>query len=202
MGKAACEYTPELPLDDPRWFPIEAAHKRLTGRTGDRGLAGIDLTRELAQGRLSCIARSTATGERRRIEPAMWIDKIQLDAWPESARVIHYEPRSKGERIVKPFRGALFYVWRPDFVRIWPTAGATVERDDKNAPPRVRPGPKHRDDWPTKLAQWLIKVAVEDPTRLHNVKWLVTEAQSQLSWAPNDPKVLRAKIIELLLDLP
>ena len=107
----------------------------------------------------------------------------------------------KSYSIVNPVRAAHFYVWQPALDRIWPTANAPVHDehdDDSNAPLRVKPGPKPREDWPTLLAQWLIAVAVENPKRLDNVDALVIDAQDQIKWTPSDPKVLRAKMVELL----
>ena len=119
-------------------------------------------------------------------------------------RVIYRQPLHQspgGSYIVKPVRGWQFYVWQPDLDRIWPppAGSAPVDHDDdSDAPPRVKPGPKPRGDWPTLVAQWLIEVAVEDPKRLQNVDALV-DRRTKFFAQPDqvgtkDNKVLRAKI--------
>ena len=217
MGKAALDHTPDTaqeqpPLDDDaHWLSIKIAHQRLAERTSDNELAVIDLTELLAQGRLPCMVRSTVTGECKRIAATAWVDQLQIGpTTPDGVRVIHREPlyrvkrsldRVKSYSIVNPVRAAHFYVWQPALDRIWPTANAPVHDehdDDSNAPLRVKPGPKWREDWPILLAQWLIAVAVENPKRLDNVDQLLIDAQDQIKWTPSDPKVLRAKMVELL----
>lgn len=217
MGKRAkLDLTPEqraaepLPLDDDaRWLPIEAAYQRRAERTGNTALADIDLTKALMEGHLRCMARSTTTGERKPIPPTMWADQIKLhSSRREGVLVVHRRQPDDDELVfclIRPFRGWAFYIWQPDFDRIWPppTGSAPLDHDDdSNSPPPVKPGPKPRGDWPTLVAQWLIEVAADDPKRLQNVDALVTEAKiflrNQIKWAPKDDKDLRAKIRELL----
>ena len=201
MGEAAREHTPELPLDDPRWLLFRAAHQRLAERTHDDELAVIDLMELLAQGRLPCMARSTVTGERKRVAATAWVDEIELLFWKNRPRVFSRHPSmcmvARRPTQVREQVHGWFYVWQPDLDRIWSTATATVDHDG-NAPPRVKPGPKPRGDWPTQVARWLIAVAVENPKRLGNVDALVIDAQHQIKGTPSDPKVLRARMVELL----
>jgi hypothetical protein len=146
MGKKAeGDHTPgqraeqPTPDDDVRWLPIEAAHQRLTERTGD--LATLDLMKALEQGRLHCMARSTVTGERKLLAPAKWTDRIML--WPgkDGVRVVHrHQPGEPFPNIVKPVRGCRYYVWQPDFETVWPppAGSAQVDHDDSKSKEPVR----------------------------------------------------------------
>lgn len=96
---------------DPRWMPIEVAHKRLMERTGNADLAALDLTNALAQGRLRCLARSINTGESKPVDPTMW-SQIELLSGV-NVRVV-WRDNPEFPHIVKPFRGVVFYVWGPD----------------------------------------------------------------------------------------
>jgi hypothetical protein len=194
--------------DDLRWLSDEAAHQRLTERFSDTAFSPIvELMKALAEGRLPCMARS-ATGERKLIEPAEWVDQIMLESTSKGARVIYSQPLYQspgGSYVVNPVRGWDFFVWQPDFDRIWPPPAdsAPVEHDnDSDTPPRVTPGPKPREDWPKLIGRWLIEVAVEDKRRLQNIDALVVEAQNfldnQIRWSPSNTKRLRAVIVEWL----
>jgi hypothetical protein len=193
MGKAAREHTLELPLDDPRWLLFKVAHQRLAERTHDDELAAIHLTKALGQENgLRCMHLS-ATGERTLLLPEEWTARLMLCFGTDGLRVLE---RRDDPRHPMRLRG-WFHVWQPDLDRIWPATNAPVDHDS-NAPLRVRPGPKWHEDWPILLAQWLIAVAVENPKRLDNVDQLLIDAQDQIKWTPSDPKVLRAKMVELL----
>jgi hypothetical protein len=124
--KADAQHTPErLPLeDDPRWLPIETAFQRLTERTGDTALAILDLEQALAQDRLPFMARSTVTGERKRL---VWTGKLMLWAGKDGLRVMH-RPQP-GERHVLSVRDFRFYIWEPHFNRIWPPHGGSAPVD-------------------------------------------------------------------------
>jgi hypothetical protein len=205
VGKAALDHTPELPLDDPRWLLFKVAHQRLAERTHDDELAAIQLAKALRQENGQRCMHLSATGERTLLPPGQWaarndpephqrrdVPRLILCFGADGLRVM--ERRDEFPRNPMRLRG-WFYVWQPDFDRIWPTA--SVDHAGSDAPLRVRPGPKPRGDWPTLLAQWLIAVAVENPKRLDNVDVLVIDAH-QIKGTPRDPKVVRAKMVELL----
>ena len=194
MGKAAFDHTPELPLDDPRWLLLKAAHQRLTERTGDGELATLQLTKALSQESGLRSMHLSTTSERTLLPPGLWAARLILLFGTDGLSVL--ERRAEAPNNPKRLRGWV-HVWHPDFERIWPAGSAPVDHDG-DAPPRVRPGPKPRGDWPTLLARWLIAVAVENPEQLDNVDALVIEAQDQIKVTPSDPKVLRAKMVELL----
>ena len=191
----------KLLFDDPRWSPVVELHKLLSQRTGDPRLAAFDLTAALANNRLRCMRRNLA-GEREAVPSTFWTD-YQLC---HSLNRLKVFPRARPRDYAVPsMRGWIFYVWQPDFDRIFgpPAGSAPVEHDDdSDTSPPVKPGRSRAEDWPTLIAQWLIAVAADDPQRLQNVDALVVEAQEfldeQIQWSPSDDKVLRAKIRELL----
>jgi len=69
-------------------------------------------------------------------------------------------------------------------------------------PPPARPRTKPPGDWPMLVAAYLIKIAVNEPHRLHgDISDLVEAAQifleSEIGWMPEE-RALRDKIVELL----
>jgi hypothetical protein len=108
------------PLDyDARWLPIEAAPALLAERT--TALA-IDLTDALLRGHLRCIR--SAAGERKRVAASAWRYQLILSSGKDGLRVLRRpQPGEYGDP-VKSVRGWVFYVWKPDFDRIWPPGGA------------------------------------------------------------------------------
>jgi len=204
MGKAKTDHTPEQPPldDDLRWWPIDAARKRRIERTGNNDLAVIDLTELLKQGRLTCMRRSTTTGERKFVAAAEWTDQIKLSCDKDGLLVAHRHPPGDHWKLLY---GWVFYIWQPDLDHICspPVGSAPVDHaDDSDAPPRVRPGKKPTGDWPMRIAQWLIEVQADDPKRLQNIDALVIDAQNfldnQIGWSPSNTSRLRAVIVELV----
>jgi len=69
-------------------------------------------------------------------------------------------------------------------------------------PPRRRPGPKPKDDWPILVAAKMIDLALRDPEVLQNadglVRYMRKFLQDEIGWAPKDPKDLRKVIVTLL----
>jgi hypothetical protein len=142
--KAKADHTPnQPPLDDERWMSIEAAHQRGVERTGDNDLAVIDLEKLLADDRLPCMRRSTASGERQRVAAIAWTDLIRLYSGKEVSVIyrasLHRSPG--GSYVVDQVRGWRFYIWQPDLDRIWPPPGGTApveHHDDSDMKEPVR----------------------------------------------------------------
>jgi hypothetical protein len=85
-----------------------------------------------------------------------------------------------------------------------PPPAAASERAEAEMhanPPRGKPGPKPRGNWPIRLAAWLIQVARDEPNRLANVDQLTEDAGARLDeeidWSP-ETKRIRSIIVELL----
>ncbi len=94
-----------------------------------------------------------------------------------------------------------FFFAREDLNKLYPVVPANM-----GTPTRAKPGPKPREDWHTKVAAWLISVALDNPKKLQNVDALAAEASDfllqKVKWAPKDQKELRRKIVELLQFVP
>jgi len=109
----------ELPLDDPRWLPLAAAYTVICQRTGDPYLAARDLTGALADERLRSMRRSVEpfNPSRELLPPSFWA-KHEIDSWDGKLFVV---TTRVGANVRGSSISAAFYVWRPDFEKIWPT---------------------------------------------------------------------------------
>lgn len=98
-----------LPLDSPNWMPIDDAHVAISGVTGNRKLAEIDLSKVLRDGSLPYLRRDLRTGERELGAREFW-DKNWLTAWSDRMR------------ISGPARHDLcaLFCWRPALAKLWP----------------------------------------------------------------------------------
>jgi hypothetical protein len=56
-----CKKVEQLPPDSPNWMPAAEAHRLLTGLLGNPYLAAKDLTAAVADKRLPCMRRLTAS---------------------------------------------------------------------------------------------------------------------------------------------
>jgi hypothetical protein len=193
----------ELPLDDPRWFPLIEALKQLSPQTR---FATFDLLEKLKRGEARCLRRNlTNPSERELVFASFWQD-VEIDETMVNfgSVQIYRVPaiRVTPEKFQLPRKrldeGWAFYVWKPDLAKAWPAQ----QPDDGKTAARAKPGTKPTGDWHTLIAQWLIEVATEDARRLQNVDTLVVEAsaflEAEIDWAPAEPKSLRKRIVELL----
>src|SRR5262249_11714325 len=158
-----------LPLDSPNWMPAAEAHRMLTGLLGDPDLAAKDLTAAVADKRsdkrLPCMPRAIAS----HIAPDQDREIVPLSFWDKYA--FAFDPVSEKLHILtKGFNPQFccrvaFFVWKPEFERIWPALAASATphaassaRDDEPTPaPTARtdrrvPGPQPELRWRTDLA--------------------------------------------------
>jgi hypothetical protein len=184
------------PLDAPRWWPMQKAIDAHAAQTGDRELAVRDLEQAMESGKLRGMRRSRNSGKRELLSGPFG----KLFIWFQCCTDID-DASERRMSVDYPFDDWMFYVWKPDFDRLYSVARSDHD-DGGESPPPVKPGKKPRGNWPMLVAQWLIEVAADDRQRLQNVDALVTEAKiflrNQIQWAPKDDKDLRAKIRELL----
>jgi len=108
------------PLDDPRWWPMQNAIKLLKAQTGGRDFAVMDLKQAMTSGKLRGMRRSRHNGEREHLSPPF---ENQFFVWfcsndPEAREAENY-----------PLDDWAFYVWKPDFDRLF-SAGAPADQDD------------------------------------------------------------------------
>lgn len=159
------------PLDDPRWRPLTAEHKRLAERDGDLYLAALDLTKELASGKLRYMRRQRATGWKRELgSPDFWTDyelryflTTGLEAFPRRPPRSIEIPGENGSLIrvaapLRSLRGVVFSVWGPDGDKLWPP----LEPKSQNPEPEaVASGIRRRKPGPQTKKSWKLHVAVE-----------------------------------------
>jgi hypothetical protein len=136
-----------LPLDDPRWLPLEVPHRWLTERTGNHELAAADLTKLLAtpppRGVRSMVR--LWPGEDRRLLPfsywtkhyASWANN-RLRVWP--SRPFHIGPEG-------PIHEDAHFAWEPDLKKFRPKRVASVASSEPAPEMPARRGQPMKHDW-------------------------------------------------------
>jgi hypothetical protein len=136
-----------LPLESPHWLPLDDARRLRHEATGNRSLIAGDLTGALLSGHLRCMRRriGRGVGPNRELVPSSFWAGHRLDSWTDALLV---RARTHRGGVVQTLRGFVFYVWKPDLERIWPTAATPSERQaDDLRPPLRRRGPVVTHDW-------------------------------------------------------
>lgn len=136
----------KLPLDDPRWAPLDDLHGLLIPRTGNRDLAAHDLTKLLATppprgvrsmrryfGRYRDLSRPDL--EREQLEFSFW-EEHALSSWSDGLCIV----RPK-QGVGQAIRAVGIYAWKPDFDKAVLGLAPAMEIE---AVVRSRPGPKSR----------------------------------------------------------
>src|SRR5262249_7137311 len=90
-------------------------------------------------------------------------------------------------------------LFNPQWEALFPPLGQNPAAN-QNTPTRRKPGPKPTGDWYRELDRWLIRVAYQEPKRLHNVDALMPHARAfldtEVGWSPAEDKELRAQIVD------
>ena len=124
----------KLPLDDPRWWPMQNAIELRKAQTGDHDFAVMDLEQAMASGKLHSMRRSRHSGEREHLSPPF---EKQFFVWFYSCGIDEAEARREAANY--PFDDWVFYVWKPDFDRLFGRRAAEQDDDSySKAPPRAR----------------------------------------------------------------
>jgi hypothetical protein len=132
---------PALPLDDPRWAPLDDAAARLSPHLGGHSIAAHDLSGALTTNGLRCLNRHRARGGvwvRARVSLLCWagyrlvpwvdgkLSIARRSDWPrEGYSELDLKHRGDPRRDGVPFsqigfgQGVLLG-WQPDLERIWP----------------------------------------------------------------------------------
>jgi hypothetical protein len=132
----------QLPLEDPRWVPLEVPHRLLTQRTGDRDLAAHDLTTLLATQVRSMRRYFGRDRDPRRpnlereLLPFSFWDEHKLSSWRDGLCIRHVQSSQ-----AMPAVG--LYAWEPDLQKFLPAA----KTDDSMRPPSRPRGPPVTEDW-------------------------------------------------------
>jgi hypothetical protein len=120
-----------LPLDNPRWLPVEEIHKLLMQRTGDGRLAASDLNKKCGAVRCMCRRRmlprksrpvpaagdvaTSNIGDRELVAPAHWAN--HEFKFTMSGHLVLWRKGEKGAWLHGEF---VFYLWKADVVKAWP----------------------------------------------------------------------------------
>jgi hypothetical protein len=196
MGKAKNNYTPEQlpPEDDRNWLSLDAAFERLIERIHYGDLAARDLQDALAQGRLRCMVRSTAAGERKYVVRTTWTEVLMLRFSGKDGLLVMLRPQPGN--YTRQFRGVRFYVLRSDLEDIWPTGSARaasepVDHDDsKEKLPATEPKGK-----PKSKSEKKRKSYWDDP-----VDRALRENFPNNSATDFEPKAVMDKVLDVLAD--
>jgi len=118
----------DLPLDDPRWLPIREAHRLINerARVGDAYIAARELTDALQTGKLPSLRRKrllSDVGPERQLNTLDYWEDLALNA---KAEVMRFDfPADPTDPIpVTPVTDFVFYVWEPNFEKLWPARRA------------------------------------------------------------------------------
>jgi hypothetical protein len=178
------------PLDDQRWRPLIAEHKRLAEHQGNPDLAANDMTMALLNGRLHCKWRNIPTLSQDLMPPAFWADH-RLSCGPEGVRVTLRPPRddtdvvlvrsqSLVERLAQLPKPAatpplspeeearrnkilsemVFYVWEPDIDALWPSMAAYARKPEPEIDERRKPGKRITKNWKLHVAGELHRIII------------------------------------------
>jgi hypothetical protein len=216
----------KLPLDDPRWLPLNEARKLLIEArklpASQIGFATDDLLEALTckSNPLPCMRRSLTNPRKREWVPASsWPDDVEIEADDNSikiyrgpAQAVEAEFEFEFGDVARVHRGYFrdpqtrldegwaYFVWKPAFDTRWSVL--SPQADDGMTATRAKPGTKPKGDWPTLVGAWLILKATQDPRQLENVDALVRGAEDHLreeiDWAPENTQRIRAKILDFL----
>jgi hypothetical protein len=156
--------TCQLPLDSPKWQPLELAHRELIYYVGNKYLADRDLTELLHAGKVRSmrrrlILRNPEIGppapDRELVMEEFW-HKWVLESWSDGLLIMarHQRPPKGGPVLARRIVGFVFYVWWPDFEKAVSVPGRLVEMEetiaDSTVPPTQSPleAEKTADQWP------------------------------------------------------
>ena len=183
------------PLDDRRWLTLTMAHHTLSERlVGARfsNLASRHL-RELLEGeKLRCMRESGRNPRQREpVEASFWQDHW-ITADPDTGIQILLIKISR--RDLRQFW--IFYVWKPDFDKLWPSAKAARETTETSL--RRKPGPPPTHEWPLVVAAEVIrriKAGERDPTAAEMIEHCENTFPDEFSPGLKEMQVLLKKLL-------
>jgi hypothetical protein len=138
-----------LPLDDPRWEPLNDALQRRCKQVGGYDPALLDLNRELAGGGLQSMVRRLERG----FNPAREVRILLAREFWTEFRVVERLASDDGGRLAT-VRGSRrlgpcwFYVWLPDYKKIFPDTDAQPGAPAPMQEVPEKRGRKAKYDWP------------------------------------------------------
>jgi hypothetical protein len=123
----------DLPLEDPRWIPLIAEHKRLAARLASNHLAAEDLAKAMADGVVRSMRRwgdehelappdFPPSRERKLVPPDYWVRQELVYTKTFGLTVRLRMPRGSANTSARRgwvVVGWVFFVWKPDIDRFW-----------------------------------------------------------------------------------
>jgi hypothetical protein len=141
MGKAKGNHTPEQPPldDDVHWMPLDEAVELRQRRTRHLALAVLDLRQDVASGRVHCMRRNLTSGEREPVPRSFWqthffetfSHQVIIYRRTDIESTPLYRLDDYGNIAADRLDGWMFYVWRPDFDRLYSVGSAQAENDEE-----------------------------------------------------------------------
>jgi hypothetical protein len=119
-AKRAKKASPSLPLDSADWLPLNDVYRSACTRTDSAELAIADLERPLNDGSIRAKKRwldPQGKPSQQLLDFEFW-HGFKIRRWKDGLAVC-----SRANQIFNP--DAVFYVWKPDVEKIWPTSGLT-----------------------------------------------------------------------------
>jgi len=169
MVRTADDPSTEFPLSSLNWLPVHDVVGSLCRLTANRRLADRDLTTELAQ-RVHSMRRCFVHGRKRDgtrslfgpdpewLAFSFWADHV-LDSWSDRTfvRCSHRGRDCDNEYFI-------FYVWKPDLAKIWPTVFGSSSSLPPSSPPQEPPQqPQPKGPQPAEVAPTVPKPEKPQP---------------------------------------
>ena len=193
---------PSLSLDDKRWQTLIMAHhtrsEQLIGKRFSTHASG-QLIEALRSGKLRCMCESrTNPSERKWVLASFW-QNLNIHVEPDLG-LIKIERRRSDQPVSQRDLGQIydwvFYVWKPDFDKLWPPMKA--DRQTAKMSHRRKPGLPPTYEWPLVVAAELIrkaKVGERDPTAVEMIDHCETMFADKFSPGLKEMQVLLKKLL-------
>jgi hypothetical protein len=174
----------KLPLKSPHWVPITQAFEWRLQQTDSIWLVVLDFDKALRDGELRALVRG-ADGQSELLARTVWDNDLHIAASFSLQPTGAVFSRKLGE---SPPMEQWFFVWQPDYVRIFVAAGAVAAAEPRSqvAPPTRGPEGESKLGAPLKH-DWIVittEVAFREAnaTKKQRVRSVLAEAKSVRAW--------------------
>ncbi len=176
-------------LDDKRWQPLTMAHHtRSEELIGARfsPLASRHLMEGLKSGKLRCMRESrTNPSEREPVSSSFW-QTLNIHVEPD-LRLIQIQRGRSIQRVTPRDLGQIYdwayYVWKPDFDKLWPSTAADQTLTETSV--RRRPGKAPKYDWPLNVAREVIR-RIESGEKHPTAPAMIRHCKETIRYEPDD----------------
>ena len=191
----------DLPLDDRRWLTLIMAHHiRSDQLIGARfsSIASSHLMERLKSGKLRCMRESrTNPSEREQVPPSFW-QNLNIDVEPDR-RLIQIQHVPSIQRVTQRDLGQIhdwaFYVWKPDYDRLWSPAKGAQKTTEMSQRPKS--GPKPKKNWKLHVAAELHRIVVIDGKLPPAASYFPDFCSEKVNYIP-DPRAIQRLLKALL----